>query len=498
MSSSDSPDGKFEVSTQELSPRATLSHEAYPKMKFSWKLWKSRRYIVTVMSLLGFFNVYALRVSLSVAIVAMTQKVNVTLENGTIVEEQEFDWDSKQQGLVLSSFFYGYIWTQLVGGILAARFGGHIVFGVGTGVSSILMMLSPVAAKQGVIPLIITRVLIGLFEGVSYPSIQDVYAHWAPIYERTTITGIVHSGSQIGTFTSFLVSGLFAQYLGWESIFYVFGGIGCLWFIMWMIFIKRDPASDPRISPEERAYIESNLEEPNPNKNVRRPWKSIFTSSAVIALVTTNVCDTWSTYTFLTQIPTFLNDVLKYDLGTTGILAAAPYLMFIIMVFIVSPLSDFLRTRKFLTTQQVRKTFIGFGFLVTGAFLAIMSNLDNVTAISACLILAVGITAFSKTSYFANPLDFAPNYASVIMGISNTFGTVPGIVAPTFAGFMVQNGTQEEWRVVFYIAVGFCVFGTIVFGIFGKGTVQPWAQTDITSKTKPSEEVQTSQVSKTL
>lgn len=41
------------------------------------------------------------------------------------------------------------------------------VFGVGTGVSSILMMLSPVAAKQGVIPLIVTRVLIGLFEVIS-------------------------------------------------------------------------------------------------------------------------------------------------------------------------------------------------------------------------------------------------------------------------------------------------------------------------------------------
>lgn len=99
--------------------------------------------------------------------------------------------------------------------------------------------------------------------------------------------------------------------------------------------------------------------------------------------------------------------------------------------------------------------------------------------------------------FSANPLDFAPNYASVIMGISNTFGTVPGIVAPTFAGFMVQNGTQEEWRVVFYIAVGFCVFGTVVFGIFGKGTVQPWAQTDIVSKTNSSEEVQTSYVPKT-
>lgn len=79
------------------------------------------------MAFLGFFNVYSLRVNLSVAIVAMTEKRNVTLQNGTIVQEQDFNWDSTEQGLVLSSFFYGYILTQLIGGYLGSKFGGHYV-----------------------------------------------------------------------------------------------------------------------------------------------------------------------------------------------------------------------------------------------------------------------------------------------------------------------------------------------------------------------------------
>lgn len=79
------------------------------------------------MAFFGFFNVYALRVNLSVAIIAMTEVKNVTLENGTIVEQQEFEWSSTQQGIILSSFFYGYILTQFAGGLLANKLGGHRV-----------------------------------------------------------------------------------------------------------------------------------------------------------------------------------------------------------------------------------------------------------------------------------------------------------------------------------------------------------------------------------
>lgn len=36
-------------------------------------------------------------------------------------------------------------------------------------------------------------------------------------------------------------------------------------------------------------------------------------------------------------------------------------------------------------------------------------------------------------------LDIAPQHSSVIMGISNTIATIPGIVSPTLTGFIVQN-----------------------------------------------------------
>lgn len=57
----------------------------------------------------------------------MTDLHKVILENGTVITEQYFDWDSKQKGYILSAFYYGYLCTQVVGGVTAAKIGGNIV-----------------------------------------------------------------------------------------------------------------------------------------------------------------------------------------------------------------------------------------------------------------------------------------------------------------------------------------------------------------------------------
>lgn len=94
----------------------------------SWKFWRKRRYMVVFLAFLGFFNVYSLRVNLSVAIVAMTENHSVYNESSNSTNwVQEFNWDSKEKGLILSSFFYGYIFTQLLGGFIGAKIGGNIV-----------------------------------------------------------------------------------------------------------------------------------------------------------------------------------------------------------------------------------------------------------------------------------------------------------------------------------------------------------------------------------
>ena len=59
---------------------------------------------------LGFANVYAMRVNLSVAIVYMVKDPGMT-------------WHESQQGIILGMFFYGYVLTQLPGGRLAEIIG---------------------------------------------------------------------------------------------------------------------------------------------------------------------------------------------------------------------------------------------------------------------------------------------------------------------------------------------------------------------------------------
>ena len=67
-------------------------------------------------------------------------------------------------GWVLSSFFYGYIITQIPGGYLAGRYGGRFVYGIGILMTSVLTLLTPLAAEIHIGALIGLRVLEGLFE----------------------------------------------------------------------------------------------------------------------------------------------------------------------------------------------------------------------------------------------------------------------------------------------------------------------------------------------
>ena len=67
-------------------------------------------------------------------------------------------------GWVLSSFFFGYLITQIPGGYLASKYGGRYIFGVGIFMTSVLTLLTPLAAEIHIGVLIALRVLEGLFE----------------------------------------------------------------------------------------------------------------------------------------------------------------------------------------------------------------------------------------------------------------------------------------------------------------------------------------------
>lgn len=71
--------------------------------------------------------------------------------------------------------------------------------------------------------------------------------------------------------------------------------------------VKKSPQDDAFISEEEKTYIMTKLGTKKDEKVPTPPWKAIFTSTAVYAIIVSHCAENWGFYTLLTQLPTFLS-----------------------------------------------------------------------------------------------------------------------------------------------------------------------------------------------
>nr|CAD7441645.1 unnamed protein product [Timema bartmani] len=60
----------------------------------------------------------------------------------------------------------------------------------------------------------------------------------------------------------------------WALVFYVFGAVGVLWYLLWYCFVYDSPKEHPRITKEEKRYIETSLGnmEQKPERGNRWEW----------------------------------------------------------------------------------------------------------------------------------------------------------------------------------------------------------------------------------
>lgn len=261
------------------------------------------RHTFALLSFLGFANMYAMRVNLSVAIVAMvnapeqSNNTNIGQEcpmqnhtNAKLINvDGNFDWDNKEQGLILGAFYCGYIVTQIPAGFLAEKYGGKWFYGLGVLCTSVFTLLTPVAAEVGVVLLVLCKVLSGLGEGMTFPAMHAMVSRWAPLGERSKFVTFIASGAQFGTFVGLSISGVLAAHISWPSLFYFFGVLGCIWFVFWIFLVVNTPQEHPRISLRELDYIENHIlqttNESLPSPPIRYYLNANFVYCYIILLI---------------------------------------------------------------------------------------------------------------------------------------------------------------------------------------------------------------------
>ena len=79
----------------------------------------------------------------------------------TVHQEGSLVWDKKTQGMVLGSFFWGYLVSQIPAGLLAVRVGGKWSYGIAMALAGLLTLLTPLVAPYGFEGLMVLRILLG-------------------------------------------------------------------------------------------------------------------------------------------------------------------------------------------------------------------------------------------------------------------------------------------------------------------------------------------------
>ncbi|AET02044.1 anion transporter 4 [Medicago truncatula] len=326
-----------------------------------------KRWVIVLLCFTAFLLCNMDRVNMSIAILPMSQ---------------QFNWNSATVGLIQSSFFWGYLLTQIAGGIWADKVGGKLVLGFGVVWWSIATVLTPIAAKLGLPYLLVMRAFMGIGEGVAMPAMNNILSKWIPVSERSRSLALVYSGMYLGSVTGLGFSPFLIQKFGWPSVFYSFGSLGSIWFALWLRNAYSTPKDDPNLGDEEKRLILGGNVSKEPVTVI--PWKLILSKAPVWALIVSHFCHNWGTFILLTWMPTYYNQVLKFNLTESGLLCVLPWLTMAVFANIGGWIADTLVSKGFSITT-VRKIMQSIGFLGPAFFLTQLSNVRTPAMAVLCM-----------------------------------------------------------------------------------------------------------------
>ncbi len=410
---------------------------------------RSERYWIVALFFLSTALCYIDRVSISVAIIPLAAA---------------YHFDAAAQGIVLSAFFWGYIWPQLLGGWMADRFGGYSVLAFGVAIWSLATLLTPPAAALSLGALLAARVMLGLGEGVNFPAIHSLTARWTLTAERARVIALNFSGMYVGTVLALTAAPWIILHFGWPAVFYISGAAGALWVGAWLARAAASPEASRRVTSEELALIVDNRAADARATSV--PWARILGEPAVWAIVLAHFCSNFGFNILLLWLPTYLKHTFGLTLERVGLFSLIPWIATFVAINLSGWTSDWMLTRGF-TCTFVRKLTQGVAFLLGALPLIAIPAAHSPGAAVAFVTLSASANGLSQSAYGVNHLDVGPSYAGILMGISNTIATIPGIIGVAAAGLIVQ--LTHSFAGVFYMIAAVYALGLAGYLAWGSG-----------------------------
>jgi ACS family sodium-dependent inorganic phosphate cotransporter len=343
-----------------------------------------------------------------------------------------------------------------------------VVLGIAVIFWSFFTLVTPIAAAAGLSVLLVARVLMGMGEGVAYPSAFTLLARWTPMQEKSRASAICHSAGSLGLVIALIIAPWLATQFGWQSIFYAFGTLGFLWAVAWWRSVSSTPAAHPNVTDAELAYITGKGQSDSTPATTTNaiPWRQLLSQPSILAVFVNHFCFNWGIFVLISWLPSYFSNQLNVEMRSMWIYAVPPWLAIFVTTNAAGAIADraiaagvsVLRVRTIAQTIGMLGPAIGL-FVVSGASNALEAVivLSFVTGLSGCALVGFG----------TNFLDIAPRYAGVLWGVSNTFATIPGILGVLITGWLV--GMTGTYSSTFLLTAAIYCTGIVVWLLFASG-----------------------------
>ncbi|KAB0404619.1 hypothetical protein E2I00_017066, partial [Balaenoptera physalus] len=218
---------------------------------------------------------------------------------------QDFGWNKKEAGVVLSSFFWGYCLTQVVGGHLGDR-----TPDVHPGIGLCLFADQPRWAGPQVVLVVQAAQRLPSFEftpRVYFPALTSLLSQKVRESERAFTYSTVGAGSQFGTLVTGAAGSLLLDWYGWPSVFYFSGGLT----LLWVCYVYRC-----LLGEKDLILALGVLAQGLPvSRHTKVPWRQLFRKPSVWAAIISQLSAACSFFILLSWLPTFFKETFPGSKG---------------------------------------------------------------------------------------------------------------------------------------------------------------------------------------
>jgi MFS family permease len=375
--------------------------------------------------LLGWMNLYMVRVGFSPALPSIMQ---------------EFQLTHSQAGLLATSVFLAYTFLQIPAGHLGDRYGRKSFLVLSTCGWSAASFLTGLANSFA--SLFCFRFLTGFFEGGYFGNDRPIIAACTPASKMGLGQGVSAMGMGLGMGFGMLLGGLISQLWGWRYVFILFAIPSLATAVLIWIFVRETPRAEKGASSPQ--YLRSVMK--------KELWLIYFAGFTVM-------------YAFWV-LGTWMPVVLK-EQGVSRLFESSLYASLLGLIAIPALPVSGLWSDRAMRVGKGRKRILLPEILILSLLLVVMGHgLEarwGIPFLVALIVLAGFFLWAFFAPFYALIADTVPREVlGTTFGLSNTVSFCGSLIAPWASGAIRDSTGSFAWG--FYASAILLVFGALSIG----------------------------------